>query len=73
VIAQEDDDGALRLAAFPEGFEDSLDVGVHLFDSREVFGPVLADDGGVRQVRWKPYFVGFHADGLVVAVGVWPM
>ena len=68
VIAHVDDEGVGFHAGVAESVEGFAKLFVGFLNAIEVFGPVAADGGGVRQMRWKRNFGGINIDGLLFAV-----
>ena len=67
VVAGEDDQGPLVLAARAQRVEDPADLGVEKFDGRIIVGEVLADDRGRTRPGGK-FFVA--EDDRAVVEGV---
>jgi hypothetical protein len=68
VVAHVNDDGVGFGTGVAEGVEDFTELFVSFLDAVEVFGPIAADDGCVRQMRGKCCGGRVDADGQLVAV-----
>lgn len=73
MVAEEDDDGAILLAAIAQRGEGAADRGVRQLDGRVILGPVATDDWSVWEEAGQLHLGRGNADALRLAIGVGTM